>query len=145
MRRVYLATSLAMLFGTAEAEIIASCGESQGHVYFVEGGGVTDKDSGFTTDRVGSELVLLSDGDSLDMLYGGLDKKMQSASADGATVALLGADTDNIHVLVVWPGANAETYLFRPKTEEVVWTQSRMNPLISKAMVMRASCSFPNG
>ena len=132
-----------LLLGNARAEVIASCGGSAGKVYFVEGGAVSKEQSGFQNDKVSDGTISLTfENEELDVVYGDATGELYSSSKNGALVTPVSITEENIHVLVLYPGVSAETYMFRPVTGEVVWSQSRATSMISKVGIMRASCAF---
>jgi len=136
-----------VLHSGAKAEVIASCGPSDGQAYFLESGVVSSADAGFQPDEITEGGLSLSvTDDAVDLLFRDATGQISSATGSGGNVVLLNVSDELIHVLVVYDtgiASTAESYIFDIDSGEVIWTQSRATPLISKAVVFRSACRFP--
>lgn len=143
---------LALLVNTsAHAEDIAACSDPVGKGYFPEIGLVTKKDSGWEDEKItGGVTKLTKLGENeYDILFVDIRKDIISARDDGGKVIPLNRGKDVFSVLVVYPGKTAEVYTFLKSTSgdlEYLYTLSRAGDqvLITKATVMRGTCSYIN-
>ena len=126
-------------------EIIVSCGESKGHVYFHHNEYVSKKDSGWAEDRVkdGSFFVQKS-GENYDLIYR-TKLGLSSSADDGAIIMPTHRSEKSLSLVVIYPSnGNTEVYNFQhinTKNAEATWTQTKVGTLIVKSGVFRASCN----
>jgi len=126
-------------------EIIVSCGESAGHVYFHHNEYVSKKDSGWAEDKVkdGSFFVQKS-GDNYDLVYR-TKLGLTSSTDDGAVIMPTHRSENSLSLVVIYPSnGNTEVYNFQhinTKNAEATWTQTKVGTLIVKSGVFHASCN----
>ena len=143
---------LALLINTsAYAADIAACSDPVGKGYFPEIGLVTKKDSGWEDEKITggiTKLTKIGDNEE-DIMFVDIRKDIISARDDGGTVIPLNRGENAFSVLVFYPDKTAEVYTFLKNTSgdlEYLHTLSRAGDqvLITKATVMRGSCSYIN-
>jgi outer membrane protein assembly factor BamB len=129
----------------ASAETVARCYASSGISYFAEGGAVSGDSAGFQDDSISKGQIILNFDSAeqyLDVIHLDATGNVRSARAEGATVVLHFVDDDNVSIGVSYGGQTVETYLFRRNEGEVIWSQTKISPILSKVAVLRAACDF---
>jgi hypothetical protein len=131
------------LFSSASnAEVIATCGASDGWAYYVPGGISPVKKAEWTKDGISKgSFQLIRSGEDFDVIFSDASGGTLSAKADGATV--IGAATPGgdyiVHVLYA---IAAETYVFwmSDKPPTVSFSQAKFAAHIPKHSLMVAAC-----
>ena len=116
---------------------IYSCGPSAGHSYFFNGQGWSDDGISKGT------IVLRRRGTDFDVQVGDATGGYFSATEDGAMV-IVREDEGALQVLVFYPRATIETYLFsRPANGRttLAWTSSKRSGIADRASVFISSCT----
>ena len=118
MWKIFVIICLLTLGQSAFANTILTCGENKGHAFYFVGQLVKPKDAGWHEDGIsGGKTALSLSADNLDILFSDASGHLQSASATGGQVALLGTDGTWITVLVNYQNATTELYTFNLKTK----------------------------
>lgn len=146
-----LSLILALASFPAQSADIAACSEPSGRGYYPETGIVKKKDSGWADEKITggiTKLTKVGDGE-FDILFVDVRNEIISSRGDGATVITLSRGEKSFSVLVVYPGKTAEVYTFLQNDSgglEYLHTLSRSGDqvLITKATVMRGTCSYIN-
>ena len=145
-RLILIAFAILLLpASNASAGSIAHCGGSSGYAYYIQGGLVTEKKSGWGEDGISKgQILLIQDGKEFDIIHTDASGGTRSSKGDGGKVIAVGRDANSIMLIVIYPGKTVESYLFRQhgKSGEVVWTQMKLDDLISKAQTFKADCAF---
>jgi len=134
---------------SASAQVLTRCGASAGYAWFFNGTYVPEDQSGWEEDGIsGGQILLLRDGDQLDVIYTD-SVGTRSARSDGGEVIYLGDGGNSrfISVLIIYLStATTEHYLFNVDNSgegEVLFSTMRPAGLVQKASLLRAACSSP--
>ena len=144
---VLLIASLCGLSRGAHAGVIAECGASQGHAFYLRGPMVPVDQAGWTEDGLSNGQFIFSINDGKPQIIFRDAVGMRDAESDGATVVLLHADpaAGLYSVLLVYgQTGTVENYAFRLASDgssEAVWSSVRIGGMIQKGAVMHALCS----
>lgn len=142
MKRVLLLVIGILWVTEAQAQVVMTCGSSEGHGYFVAGGAVPQAEAGWHSDNIsGGKIVLLKQGAEFDIEIRDAQGSFSSRSSGAMVVAL--ADTPAVVVvLVVHPAGATEVYQFRrgPSNRKVVWTHMKYAGLVDKVSAYHAPC-----
>lgn len=129
----------------ANAEVIATCGPSEGHAYYP----ITapnQKDSGWRKEALPEGFFqLIRTGEEYDVLVSDDKGELQSARAKGGQVSLTGDDSGHLVVLVFYEGKALDTYVFWVPVAgkaTVTYSQSRFGEAVAKQSLLRASCKW---
>ena len=97
-----------------QINIVTRCGAAAGRGYFLEGGGITSKDSGWQNESIskGQTLLVLTGPNSYDIVFTDATGRTISSREDGATIIVIGAVADRLTLLVNYPEMNVETLMF---------------------------------
>lgn len=146
MSRICLAFALAVVAFTANAEIVATCGASEGRSYYIPGGLVTAKDAGWADEKISKgSFQLLRSGDEYDIVFTDSTGGTLSSKGDGATTTGFYDQAGNLVVIVMYPESLIETWVFwlSVKTERVAtYSQARHHAPIRKHSLLRATCDW---
>jgi hypothetical protein len=144
--RYTFAIVLLFFSGTSLAEVLATCGASHGHAYYVRGPFVEAKDSGWTEDKISKgTLQLIRSGDDYDVIFTDSTGGTLSAKGDGASTAGSFDDRGNLLLIVMYPGKSVETYVFwfAVKTEKTLtFSQAKYGAPIAKHSLLQATCEW---
>ncbi len=150
MKLVLGVTALLISFPAQSADI-AACSEPSGKGYYPETGIVKKKDSGWEEEKITGGITKLTKigENEYDILFVDVRNDIISARGDGGTVIPLNRGEKSFSVLVVYPGKTAEVYTFLENGSgelEYLHNLSRAGDqvLITKASVMRGTCSYIN-
>jgi hypothetical protein len=105
MRFATALAALAVVFGSAgvaHGQIVASCGPSKGHAFYLERGGVPAGDGGWTDDGLssGRNIVTREANGDYDLVFSdSLSRNLSARSEGGAVIALV--DETNSLVLLI--------------------------------------------
>jgi len=135
----------------ASATDIAACADPSGTGYFPETGITTKKNSGWAEEKITGGITKLTKlgENEYDLLFVDVRSDIISSRSDGAMVIPLSRGEKSFSILVVYPGKTAEVYTFLENASgelEYLHTLSRAGDqvLITKASVMRGTCSYIN-
>ena len=146
MGRIFLAVALTVAAFTANAEIVATCGISEGRSYYIPGGLVTGKHAGWTDEKISKgSFQLIRSGDEYDIVFTDSTGRTLSSKGDGATTSGYRDDAGNLVVTVMYPGSLIETWVFwlSVKTERIAtYSQARHNAPIRKHSLLKATCNW---
>lgn len=143
MRWLVAFVSVAMLLPSiADAEIVATCGASKGHAYYIPGPLVPPSDAGWQTDGISKgSFQLIRSGDDWDIVFTDASGGTLSAKGDGGEV--LGVVTEAGDILVqIFYRVTIETYVFwlSKSKPEVSYSQAKFAAGIRKHSLMVAPC-----
>jgi hypothetical protein len=97
--------------------------------------------TGWVDDGISAgSVVLVRNGDALDIIVRDAVGTM-SATAEGATVALLEVRDPFIEVLVSYSQGAKELYTFDMEARSLVWSQHKFGVMFNKASTFLADCS----
>lgn len=130
----------------ASADVLATCGASNGHAYYPPGTFVTATDAGWRVDKISKgSFQLVRSGEDFDIFATDATGGTFSAKADGAVINGNFDDSGNLVLLVLYPGKVVETFVFwfAVKTERsVTYSQAKHNARITKHSLMKAACTW---
>ncbi len=136
------------LVGTANAKVIAQCGESKGYAAYLSNG-VVGPQGDFSRDGFGGSKIVLeanqnanSGETTVDIVFYNAGTPYR-ASKDGPVYLINHNPTNNTWMILAIASTYTDTYLFYLDASgrgEVVWTNSRSGGT-PKAVLMRAKCS----
>jgi len=140
---------MALIFGSISdslGAVVTVCGKSEGYSYYFESP-LTSGSAGWQKDGMpGGEFMFTISDRMPDILYGDAMKAKRSAKNDGATVKIMGVESNEEHksilVVVMYEG-NLEHYHFNINESgrgEVVWGQARTGGFIPKGSLFVAKC-----
>lgn len=132
------------LAGPAVAEIVATCGASEGYGYYPPGAVVKEKDAGWTQDAISKgSFQLIRSGDSWDIIFTDASGGTLSAKGDGGEVLGLPTPAGDVVVHVVYE-RNVETYIFWLSLKEplVTFSQAKFATTIPKHSLLKAACKL---
>lgn len=98
----------------AQAQLIASCGPSEGWAYYAETLLVNGKDAGWTKDQISkgaTALIRLPNGD-YDLRFADVGRGSASTLGEGGTIVLHRASVQEATFVVTYPHSTVETYQF---------------------------------
>jgi hypothetical protein len=128
------------------AEVLATCGASDGYAYFPPGPLVPKDESGWTPDGISKgSFQLIRSGDDYDIIFTDTTGGTLSAKADGGLITTTASEHGNLLVIVLYPSKTLETYVFwfSVKAEKTVtYSQAKYGATIPKHSLMRASCKW---
>lgn len=143
VKRMATAILLLSIAASAQADVLASCGASDGHGYYPHSAVVGQQDSGWRRAGISKgSFQLISSGDDYDIIFTDATGGTLSARADGGHVSATRDSRGNILVIVLYPGMTIETYVFWFGTKEhtVTYSQAKYGATIPKHSLMRAAC-----
>jgi hypothetical protein len=143
--RLLLAALLLALTAPSVADVLATCGASDGYGYYPETAVVSKKDSGWQRDGISKgSFQLIMSGDDYDIVFTDASGGTLSARADGGHVSATTESGGNLLVLVLYPGKTLESYVFWFGTKEkrVTYSQAKYGAKIAKHSLMEASCDW---
>lgn len=146
MTRVVLGLLLIATVSAASADVLAVCGASDGHAYYLPGGIVSKEDSGWTADgiKVGS-FQLIRSGTDYDVIFTDASGGTVSSKGDGGHVIATPDASGNLLVLITYPGKTLESYVFwfAIDTEQTVtYSQAKYGSKVPKHSLLKASCKW---
>jgi len=127
---------------SAFAEIVASCGASKGHAYYVSKGLVQPKDSGWTEDAISEgSFQLIRSGEDWDVIYTDASGGTLSARADGGVTSGFVTDDGDVVLQIIY-GKSVEVYVFwlSLKAPMVSYSQAKFGSPVPKHGVLVAPC-----
>ena len=142
MWKISILTCLLLLWQSAYANTLVTCGGNAGHAFYFAGLIVKPKDAGWHNDGTsGGQTALTLSGKKLDILFSDATGSLQSASASGGKVALLVAEGSWITVLVNYPNTTAELYTFNLDTKSYAMSSHKYGSApIQKAATFIGKC-----
>jgi hypothetical protein len=147
MQRLTIVLVLSLSFsGIALSKELATCGGSDGYVYFPKSGAMASSDDGgkWLTDKISAgKFTFTRQGDKFDILYVDATGSVTSTTADGGKVIAVGRTKNSLALVVNYSGASVETYMLTNSANgpEVVWTQMKYRSAILKIAAFRAACT----
>jgi hypothetical protein len=131
----------------ASAEILATCGASQGYAYYPPGAYVGDADAGWQEDAISKgSFQLVRSGEEFDIFFTDASGGTLSTRGDGGVIHGTFDSSGNLLVHVIYPGKVFETYIFwfAVKGEgSVTYSQAKHGARIWKHSLMKAACTWP--
>jgi len=125
---------------TANAEVVAHCGASQGTSYFFHDEIFNPEGPDWAEDGIGNgRIILVREAEDWDILFEDVFGSPGYRS-DGATVILLAMNAQYITVGAFHPNY-VDTYTFNLVANEVVWTSHKTGTFAPKVAIYRADCS----
>jgi hypothetical protein len=145
MNRSAITLMSLLITATAQADVLATCGASEGHGYYPHSRVVSKEDSGWQRDGISKgSYQLIRSGEDYDIIFTDATGGTVSSRADGGHVTAVKDGTGNLLVLVIYPGKTVESYIFWFGTHErtMTYSQARYGATIPKQSLMRASCEW---
>mgnify|MGYP003987914261 CR=1 FL=1 len=105
MTRLILIAVAMYLFpvSNASAGSVAHCGGSFGYAYHIQGGLVTEKESGWGEDSISKgQLLLIKGGKDFDIIHTDATGGTRSSKGDGGKVITIGGDANSIMLVVIY-------------------------------------------
>ena len=146
---------LALIIGLATAlgatasyaETIANCSDLEGYAYYQQQGPITEKNSGWTKDKISEGTIALqSSGSGYDIVYVDSTKKMSSTLQDDkAKITLLNKTANEIMLLVQLPSGGSDIYRFFKQSDgsnKIALISARTQ--IPKSSLMVGNCDYIN-
>lgn len=119
--------------------VIARCGASLGHAYYLKDA-VTNPDGPMWTEdgMRNGKIVLIKLGEEWDIQF---DDSLGASGyrQDGAEVFPL-TSTDNLLVVGAFHPNYSDIYMFDFVNHEVAWTSTKVGPITARAAAYRAPC-----
>lgn len=133
----------------ANAETLASCGPQSGRAYYVEGGAVGKKDSGWAEDRIskGATALVRDSKGAYDIVFSDSTGTEYSAVAQGGAVVVQRMSPTEATIIVSYPLTTVEIYQFiRDASGKALMLQlqSKGEKPIAKSGVYYAACDVLN-
>lgn len=129
--------------GNAAADVVATCGESKGHAYYLQGPIVPASKAGWTEDGVsGGSFQLIRSGDDWDIVFTDVSGGTVSSKGDGGTTAGEVTADGDIVVFISYPKGVFETWVFwlSNKNPTASYSQAKFSTGIRKHSLMVAPC-----
>jgi len=139
---------LLLVYGSnASASVITVCGGSSGFAFYLPGGAVPEKQSGWQEDHIKSgQIMFLFDEKGPDIILRDAQEITRSVKEDGAKVELIRAVSEQgiYFISVTYVGFGImSNYLFKLDKSgkgQVVWSTTRGSGLINKIGVYHSEC-----
>lgn len=135
----------------ADAQVVATCSDPEGHAYYHHTGVVPKQKSGFSTDRITGGLTTLQrlENGEFDVLIVDSRKQVISYKNDGGRVVLLRKGSSDATFLAVFPGMVIELYTFYVDADGVkrydfMQSKGGDHMPIHKSTLMSGTCSHLN-
>jgi hypothetical protein len=146
MKRTILGLMLIATSPAASADVLAVCGASEGHSYYLPGGLVSKEDSGWATDGIkAGSFQLIRSGTDYDIIFTDASGGTLSARADGGHVIATPDASGNLLVLIAYPGKTLESYVFWfaiASEQTVTYSQAKYGTRLPKHSLLKASCKW---
>tara|TARA_B110000977_G_scaffold127096_1_gene162433 strand:+ start:919 stop:1350 length:432 start_codon:yes stop_codon:yes gene_type:complete len=142
MWKIVVFLYLLTLGHSAFANTVVTCGGNEGYAFYFAGLIVKSEDAGWHTDGTSSgKTALTLNGEKIDILFSDATGNLQSATASGGIVALLGNEGSWITVLVNYPNTTAELYTFNLETKSFAMSSHKYGSApIQKAATFVGKC-----
>lgn len=126
----------------AHAEVVATCGASKGHAYYIPGQNVPVEEAGWTADGVSKgSFQLIRSGDDWDIVFTDASGGTLTSRTDGGKVSAIISKNGDVIVQIVY-AVSIETYVFWLSLKKPVasYSQAKFAALIQKHGLMVAPC-----
>ena len=134
---------LAMAGSNASADIVATCGESNGWGYYVPGGMSPTQEPEWVKDGISKgSFHLIRSGEDFDIVFTDSSGGTVSTKGDGGTIAGEVTQDGDVVVFVAYPKGAFETWVFwlSSKKPTVSFSQAKHSTGIRKHSLMVAPC-----
>ena len=141
-KRILITAILTFMCSAANAEVVATCGASKGHGYYIPKGTVTIEDSGWSEEGISKgRFQLIRSGKNWDVVFTDSTGGTLSSRGDGGSISAIETKDGDIIVQVLYP-INMETYVFwlSLKQPKVTYSQAKFATPIPKHSLMVANC-----
>jgi len=142
-----LLTSLLCVPTILQAEILAVCGASEGHAFYIPGPLVPEKEAGWLEDKIsGGTFQLIRSGDDYDIIFTDATGGTLSAKGDGGEIIAFKSSRGDLIVTILYPLA-IETYAFWFSSSGpliATFSQVKHSTPIAKHAVFKADCQRPD-
>ena len=141
-----VAAIAATLVMPCTAEVVATCGASEGWSYYIPGPLVPEKESGWFKDGISKgSFQLIRSGDDFDIIFTDAFDRTISARADGADVVGF-PNAKGDYIVSVMYGVTFETYIFwlSQKAPTVSYSQAKFGADLQKHSLLVAPCRKGN-
>lgn len=141
-----LLTALLVVPTIVQAEILAVCGVSNGHAFYLPGPLVPEKEAGWTEDAIsGGSFQLIRSGADYDIISTDATGRTLSARGDGGEIVAFKSSRGDLIVTILYPLA-IETYAFWFGSSGpmiATFSQVKHSTPITKHAVFKSNCQKP--
>jgi hypothetical protein len=133
-----------MVASVGRAEIVATCGASEGYGYFIPKRLVLPAESGWEGEKISKgSFQLIRSGDDWDIIFTDATGGTLSSRADGGSVSAVITEEGDTVVQVIY-GGSVETYVFWFSLDVpvVTYSQAKFGMPVPKHSLMVAHCTL---
>jgi hypothetical protein len=146
-----LPTLLALLFvwsNPVQAAVVTECKSPSGYAYYVEGGLVDKKSSGWTEDKIsgGRTILVRESSGTYDIIFSDSMERTISSREDGADIIVVHDSSTRKVLIINYPNNTMETWTFHLDSSGsgfAALSQSKygVSVTVQKHSLMVAQCS----
>jgi len=140
--RMLLVAALVMVGSVGRAEIVATCGASEGWAYYVPGGLAPAGKPEWVKDQISSgSFQLIRSGEDFDIVFTDATGRTLSAKGDGGSIVGFATKDGNVVVYILYEMLT-ENYVFwlSQKQPTLSYSQAKFATPIRKHSLLVAPC-----
>lgn len=142
MLRMLVGLLFCAISATAAGDVVATCGASKGHGYFIPKGLVPPSESGWSEEAISKgSFQLIRSGEDWDIIFTDSTGGTLSSRGDGGNISAIVTGDGDVTVQIVYE-RSVEIYVFWLSLKDpiVTFSQAKFAALVPKHSLMVAKC-----